>query len=189
MRLVVFALVAGCSFRSPSSGPGPEDGPVSDAPIDASAPLDAQISFVIQAEDATRTDVPVGTAWVTAMTPRGFTGTGVMTLRPDAPAVCLNPLLDLCASLEFDVTIVEARTYHFFVRMYASAGDEDSLHYAIDDAAAVIVDTDEVDPAWRWRGSASAALAPGLHTLHIWARESTLHLDAVALMPSSVPPP
>jgi hypothetical protein len=178
MRLAVFPLLAGCSFGSPSGGSG-----------DTAVPLDAQISFIVQAEDATRASPVAGTAWVVATTPAGFTGAGVMTLQPDTPAVCLNPIVDLCASLEFDVTIAEPRIYHFFVRMHATRGDEDSLHYAIDNNAPTIVDTDETNPAWRWRGTVSRQLDAGLHTLRIWHRESTLHLDAVALMPSSMPPP
>ena len=188
MRIVAFAFLAGCSFRSPSAGAGDAPAPGDGQALDG-APLDAQISFIIQAEDATRTGVPAGTAWMVATAPSGFTGAGVMTLQPDAPAVCVDPLTELCASLEFDVMIAEARPYHVFARMYASNGAEDSLLYALGDEGATIVDTNENQPAWRWGGNLVRSLAPGLHTLRIWSRESTLHLDAVALMPSNVPPP
>jgi hypothetical protein len=195
VRIVIFAFaasLAGCSFAAPSSGakdaPAASDGRVLDAPPDTPPPVDAQISFVIEAEEATRRGNAASSTWAISTTPAGYTGAGSMMLQPGMP--CVNPIADLCASLEFDVMIVEARTYHVFARMYASNGSEDSLHYAIDDdASATVLDTDENQPAWRWERGMARQLAPGLHTLKIWNRDSNLHLDAVALMPSTTPPP
>lgn len=124
MRPAVFALLVGCSFGSPRAGV--PDGEVVDAATVDTMTADAQTSFIIQAENATRTKATGGSAWIAEMTPSGFTGTGVMTLQPNAPS-CTNPLVENCANMEFDITILEGRTYYAFVRMYASNGSEDSL--------------------------------------------------------------
>jgi hypothetical protein len=191
MRSVIAVVLASCSFEPPAAvmDMGSDGGPVLDGQAgDASTTTDAQISFVIQAEDATRSSAPAGSAWVVATTPLDFTGTGSMTLQPNTVA-CADPLVGTCATLEFDIMIVEERTYHAFARMYASNGSEDSIHWALDDQATRVLDTNETQPAWRWDGSLSLLLAPGLHTLRIWNRNSNLHVDAVALMPANMPPP
>lgn len=196
MRLVALALLAGCSFGAPDGSPAMDDarrddGTPTDTPTDApsDAPTGGPTSFIIQAEAATRKLAPGTSAWIEETTPAGFGGTGVMTLNPAAVPCPTGPLVETCASLEFDVTITEERTYHLFVRMYASNGGEDSLWYAIDGVTPAVRDTNENTPMWRWESSGSSLLAPGVHVLKIWNRDGTMHLDAVALMPTSTPPP
>ncbi|HUJ60652.1 MAG TPA: hypothetical protein VLX92_19255 [Kofleriaceae bacterium] len=202
MRLAGALVLAGCGFHHGEVAGG--DAPIAidaraidaraiDArAIDGGAPIDAaQGPIVIEAEAYTSETPTASHQWTSETAVAGYTGTSYMQITPDDGAACPDPTqLATCATwLAYDVALAQSATLFFQVRMYATTTADDSLWYSVDG----VVDTTPIQPphdsAWHWNVGASHVLAAGTHVLAIWQREAGARADAIALTPTTDPPP
>lgn len=209
MRATILVVLAGCGFEVAGSQPRDAaiggDGRAIDAPtVLGDAPIDASIDtfispdLVLEAEAADQLTMPQTHTWVTRTSVNGFSGTAYMELIGSNGSPCPNgtqvTIATCAAAMFYDVTVIQAGTYTFWIRMWADGSASDSVYATIDDmtaAAAQAVDVIE-DQTWRWSKSAAVStytLTAGAHRLGIWHREGGARVDRLALMSGLNPPP
>ena len=209
VRATLLVGLVGCGFQVAGSQPRDAvaggDGPaidsptvLSDTPIDMMVDAPMAVDLIIEAETANPITMPSTYTWTPRTATAGFSGASYMELLGGNGAACpslAQPTLPGCAATMFyDVTVQQAATYTFWVRMWADTNFTDSVYVTVDDMAAATAQQVDVieDASWRWSKSLATStytLAAGVHRLGIWHREAGVRVDKLALMTGANPPP
>ncbi|HEY8240077.1 MAG TPA: alpha-amylase family glycosyl hydrolase [Kiritimatiellia bacterium] len=145
---------------------------------------------VFEAEDFSAAIDRSGHAWIFTNVTAAFSSNGYMEATPNTGANFNVTWTTTSPELQHDVIFRDTGTHYVWVRMYASAGADDSIHAGIDGAtgaASHIVLT--AYGTWVWTNGTSGggiasidAASTGSHTVSLWMREDGAQIDRVAIV-------
>ena len=115
----------------------------------------------------------------------GFEGSGYMaTKNQNSPASTDGEN----AALYYHFNTSERKTYHLWIRKYASDGQGNSATFSIDNLAFDNVDNTSVYNVWKWIKIGSRTLLPGAHLVKINRREDGYRIDRIVVTTDSQKP-
>ena len=148
----------------------------------------AVTSLEFEAEDFTTTcSLDVGIhSYVSATTEAGYYGTGyVWTGAPTgencAETLPSTPPTTCGAYLTYDFTVTTADTYYVHLRLNADGGNDDSIHWGMDNVWINRVSVTFGPWTWVTGSVQTGTLSTGAHTFYLWMRESGLRIDRIVL--------
>lgn len=140
---------------------------------------------VIDAEHYDNKMARSGKDWTLQTSQSGYSGTGYMSPLPSGSTIDTN-YATTSPELVYNVSFTTTGTYYLWAR--GAGGINDSYHAGIDGTApAILFDVGNFGTSWSWNSSAAngrptiVITTPGIHTIHIWMRESQFPLDKLLL--------
>jgi hypothetical protein len=147
-----------------------------------------------------------GVSWSPVAAPAGFGGAGALSVQPNAGVNYQTTYKDSAPEIEMFVQFANPGTYYVWARGHAPSVADDSFHVGLDDqtvpSAETISEFDVAGGGWSWSNlrmdstvrRTISVLSPGVHKIHVWAREDGFALDRLlltrdsAFVPSGIGP-
>lgn len=158
---------------------------------------DSTGTTVMEAENYfAATTAPDGHVWIPLSARAGYSGSGYMTVLPDANVNAGNTGFEGGARLDYRVNFTRAGTNYLWLRGGDPVGNSagDSVHAGINQTpseAGIRIDgapTFNVATGWNWVGNIQGDTrayivvpSPGEHTVNFWMREDGFVLDKIIL--------
>ncbi|MEK7327430.1 MAG: hypothetical protein AAB217_19470, partial [Chloroflexota bacterium] len=154
-------------------------------------------SVVVEAENYTGTvagySSAAGSSWQSVTNPTGYVGAGAMQALPNSG---VNTWLeDNGPALTYQINFQTAGTYYVYLRGYAPANTDDSVHVGLDGVATTTSAgqglTGFSASGFTWRKLVNGVAAtvnvasPGVHTFNLWMREDGVVIDRIWLSTAS----
>jgi hypothetical protein len=156
---------------------------IADAGPDSAVPVDAQTSFVLEAESPSFTTSADGvSSWAVETTLAGYSGTGYVTASPTNGSPCaeLDVTCGAVSTYNFQVTV--AGTYRVTLRHHSPNGCCDSVFWAL--GLTSEVDDFQPDTVATWTDDTSpqdVTLTAGNKSLVMRIREPGTHVDLIRI--------
>ena len=191
-RIAFLAALAACRFEPGKlADEAARDGASSDMtqgtsdalPDGPDIPLDAQTSFVIEAESSDFTSTADGVhMWTIETTLAGYSGTGYVSALPTTGSPCAVTDLFCGALSTYNFTVAVAGDYRVTIRHYSPNGCCDSVFWSI----GLNVVTEDLDPdvATMWTDDTSTSvvnLPAGATSFNLRMREAGARIDQIRI--------
>lgn len=123
----------------------------------------------------------------------GFSGAGAMEVVPEDRDSWDDSHAADAPQLDFPVAFAAPGTYYVWVRGYSPSTSSDSLHIGLDGSEQPGGNNFNgfIRGAWSWSNRSGSSVrtlsvpTAGVHTLHVWMRESGMVVDKLLLTPSA----
>lgn len=148
---------------------------------------------VIEAEDyTTNSGTRSSHQWTTNTVVSGYSGTAYAQTTPnDGTNLNTGGFTSTSPELDYSVNFSSTGTHYVWVRGYATANTDDSVHAGIDGASSTASNMTLNSPLgdWQWTNSLFGSASPatisvgstGLHSFNLWMREDGFICDRVIL--------
>jgi alpha-D-xyloside xylohydrolase len=128
--------------------------------------------------------------WGLSNSVAGFSGSGYMEAAPNSGANITSGWFSSSPELDYSVQLTNGGAYYVWIRAYATADTDDSIHAGMDNvtntADAITLAAAQYG-AWSWTTNRMTGARPtvtgaaGPHTFQLWMREDGMRVDRVAL--------
>jgi alpha-D-xyloside xylohydrolase len=141
---------------------------------------------VLEAENFEANIPRSGYQWTLNSSVAEFSGTGYMEALPNNGAN-MTSAGDTTPELQFTVNFANTGTHYIWIRGYAAANTDDSIHVGIDGGSAAAMTLSQYS-TWQWSntltagGTATLSVgSTGNHIINVWMREDGMRIDRVLL--------
>ena len=139
--------------------------------------------IVVEAEHADANISRSDYSWVVNYT-AGYSGDSALRTSPTSGSALFAPgYSQTSPQLDYQGNFLQAGIHYVWVRGYATAGNNNSVHVGLDGAE--ISSSESLsfpdNSTWTWAGGAGVSSfevpSPGIHTVNVWMRETGFRID------------